>query len=139
MHFILFFEGAPDALGAGRDDLAKNVFVADDLEVVGHVGRRRNEGEKAGHRGSAADRLEQIPIAQDLGKSDQVDALPGIPQLHQDDVNGLVRGNVKVFLVNFFNAFRDDFPRRDQHGTKHALLGFNAMRQGPVNILRGRC
>ena len=64
---------------------------------------------------------------------------PGVPELDQDDVNRLVRRNVEIFLVNFLDAFRDDFARRDEHGTEHALLGLDAVRQGPVNILRGSC
>ena len=87
----------------------------------------------------AADRIEQVPVTQRLREGDQVDALAGIPELDQHGVDRLVRGNVEVFLVNFLDAFRDDFARRDEHGTEHALLGFDAMRQRPTNILWKRC
>ena len=129
MDLVLFLERSADALGARGDDLPQDVFVADDLEVVGHVRRRRHEGEKAGYRRGAADSFQQVSIAQNLGEGDQVDALSGIPQLDEDEVNRLVRGNVEVVLVNFLDAFRDDFARRDQHRTQDALLRLYAVRQ----------
>ena len=64
---------------------------------------------------------------------------PRIPKLDQHHVNGLVRRNVKIFLVNFLDAFRDDFARRNEHRTEHALLRFDAVRQRSVNILRRSC
>jgi hypothetical protein len=50
-----------------------------------------------------------------------------------------MRRNVKVFLFDFFDAFRDDVLRRDQHRAEHALLGFDAMRWRTVNILCRTC
>jgi hypothetical protein len=50
-----------------------------------------------------------------------------------------MRRDVEIFLINFLDAFRDDFARRDEHGTEHALLGFDAVGERSVNILRGRC
>ena len=55
VHFVLFFERAPDALGAGCDDLTKDVFVADDFEVVGDVRRRRDKREQTRHGRRPAD------------------------------------------------------------------------------------
>ena len=94
---------------------AQNVFVANDLEVVLHVGRRRNEREKARDKCRAADAVEQIPIAQHLRERDQVDALSGVPKIDQNVVDRLVRGDVEIFFVNFLDAFRDGFARRDEH------------------------
>ena len=54
---------------------AENVFLANDLEVVGDIRCRRDEGEKAGDKGGAADRVEDVSVAQNLRESDQVDAL----------------------------------------------------------------
>ena len=34
IHFVLLFVGAPHAFGRRRNDLAQNVFVANDLEIV---------------------------------------------------------------------------------------------------------
>jgi hypothetical protein len=50
-----------------------------------------------------------------------------------------VRGNVEVFLADLLDAFRDDLARRDEHGTEHALLGFDAVRERPTNILWKAC
>src|SRR6516162_4205042 len=50
-----------------------------------------------------------------------------------------MRGNVKIFLVNFLDTFRDRLTRRDKHRTENALLGFYAMRRRSVNILRRTC
>ena len=113
--FVLLFVRAADALGGGGNDLSQNVFVANDLEVVLHVRRGRNEREKARDECRAADAVEEIPIAQDLRERDQVDALSGIPKIDQNVVDGLVRGNVEIFFVNFLDAFRDGFTRRDEH------------------------
>ena len=66
-HFVLFLVGATHAFGAGDDDLAENIFVANDLEVVIDVRRGRDEGEKAGDERGAADCLEHILVAQTSG------------------------------------------------------------------------
>src|SRR5439155_9406861 len=50
-----------------------------------------------------------------------------------------VRGNVKIFLVNLFDAFRDGFARGDEHRPENALLRFYAMRRRAVKILRRTC
>ena len=139
VHLVLFFEGATHALRAGGDDLAQDEFVPDDLEVVGHVRGRRHEGEEIRDRRRAADRVERIPIAQDLRERDQVDALARVPEFHQRGIDDLVRRDVEILLVNFLHALRDDIARRDEHGTEHALLRLDAMRQRPPNILWGSC
>jgi len=48
-HFALFLVSAAHAFGASEDNLAENIFVADDLEVVVDIRRRRDKGEQAGH------------------------------------------------------------------------------------------
>ena len=45
VYFVLLLVGAPDTLGGGRNDLAQDVFVANDLQVVLKIRRRRNERE----------------------------------------------------------------------------------------------
>src|SRR5207237_7559836 len=72
-------------------------------------------------------------------KSNQIDGLSRATLFHQDLKDRLMRRNVKVFLFDFFDAFRDDVLRRDQHRAEHALLGFDAMRWGAVNILCRTC
>ena len=50
VHFVLFLVSATHAFGAGGDDLAQNIFVANNLEVVVKIRRRRDEGEQAGDK-----------------------------------------------------------------------------------------
>src|SRR5439155_22463307 len=45
-HLILLLVSPAHALCGGRDDLPKNVFIANDLEVVLHVRGRWNEREQ---------------------------------------------------------------------------------------------
>src|SRR4030095_2958500 len=59
--------------------------------------------------------------------------------VNQEDIDRMVRRDVKVFFVNFFDALRDGLARRDQHRAEHALLRFYTMRRGTVNILRRTC
>ena len=132
--FVLLLVGTARALGAGGDDLAQDVFVAHDVEIIPDVGRRRDKGEEAGHKRRAADGLEQVPVAQDLGECDQVDALIGVPKVDQRGVNRLVRRDIKIFFVNLLDGFADRFFGRDEHRTEHALLRFDAVREGAVNI-----
>ena len=113
--FALFFVGTPHALGAGHDDLAKDVFVANDFEVVINIRCRRHKREQARHKRCAADRFEDILITQCLGKGDEVDRLADAPLLHQNAKYRLVSGNVKILLFDFLDAFRDNLLRRDQH------------------------
>src|ERR1700730_15482329 len=70
VHFLLLLEGASHALRGSRDDLAKDVFVANDIEVIADVGRCWHESEKTRDEGCAADRVEQVPITQHLGERD---------------------------------------------------------------------
>ena len=51
-HVVLFFESAPHAFRGSGDDLAQNVFVADDLEVIPDICRGRHEREETGHEWS---------------------------------------------------------------------------------------
>ena len=60
---VLLFVGTTDTLGGGGNDLAQNVFVADDVQVVLHVGRGRNEREQIRDERRPADAVEQIPVA----------------------------------------------------------------------------
>ena len=69
-HFVLFLVGAAHALGGSGNDLAQNVFVADDLEVVADVRGSRHKGKQASDKRGAADTLEQISIAQHLRERD---------------------------------------------------------------------
>ncbi len=131
---VLVVVGTARALGAGADDLAQNVFVADDLEVVADVCGRRDESEKAGDERRAADQVEQVPITQDLREGDEVDALAGIPKIDEDGVDRLVGGDVEIVLVDLLDHFRDRVAGRDEHGAEHALLGFDAVGEGAVNI-----
>src|SRR6266403_438125 len=137
--FALFLVGAAHPFGAGDDDLAENIFVADDLEVVVDIRRRRDKGEQAGHERGATDCFQHILVAQRLSEGDEIDRLARAPLLHQNAKDRLMRRNVEVFLFDFFDAFRDDVLRRDQHRTEHALLGFHAMRRRAVNILCRTC
>ena len=75
VHLVLFLVGTPDAFRAGGDDLPQNKFLADDLEVVGHVRGRRHERVEIRDEGAAADRVEHVSITQRLRESNQVDAL----------------------------------------------------------------
>ena len=111
------------------------IFVPDDIEVVADVRRRRDESEKAGDERSAADSLEQVPVAQNLGESDQVDAVVGVPEIDQNGVNRLMRRDVEILLVDLFlDHGGDGIAGRDEHRAEHALLRLDAVRQGAVNI-----
>ena len=138
-YFALFLVSAAHPFGASEDDLAENIFVADDLEVVVDIRRRRDKGEQTGHERGAPDCFQHILVAQCLGEGDEIDRLARAPLLHQNAKDRLMRRNVKVFLFDLFNAFRDDVLRRDQHRTEHTLLGFDAMRWRTVNILCRTC
>jgi hypothetical protein len=106
---VLLFVGTPNALRAGGNDFAQDVFVAHDLEVILHVRRSWNEREKARDEGRAAYAIEKMPITQDLRERDQVDRLSSVPKIDKNVVNRPVRGNVKVFFINFLDAFCDRF------------------------------
>ena len=43
IYLVLLLVGAPDALGRSGNDLAQDVFIANDLQVVLKIRRRRNE------------------------------------------------------------------------------------------------
>src|SRR5207244_6821656 len=107
----------------------QNVLVANDLQVVLHVRRSWNESEKAGDERRAAYAVENVAITQDLRERDQIDCLPRVPKIDKNAINRPVRRNVKVFFVNFLDAFRDGFSRRDKHRPQHALLRINTMRR----------
>src|SRR6266545_3585798 len=62
IYFVLFLVGPSNALCGRRDDLAENMFVSDDVEVVLHVRCRRHEREEGSDKGGATDRIKQIPI-----------------------------------------------------------------------------
>ena len=112
---VLLFVRATHALGGGRNDLAQNVFVANDFEVVPDVRCRRNEREQLSYEHRAADAIEEVPIAEHLCERDQVNALSGVPKIDKNVVDGSVRRDIEIFLVNFLDAFRDCFTRRDEH------------------------
>src|SRR5262249_10881193 len=112
---VLLLVRASHTLSGGGNDLTQNVFVANELQVVLHVGRGRNEGEQIRDERRAADAVEQIPVAQHLCERDQVNRLPCVPKIDDDVVDGPVRGDVEVFLVNFLDTFRDGLARRNQH------------------------
>src|SRR5437773_2375751 len=139
IHLVLLFVGAPYALGRGGNDLAQDVLIANNLEVVPDIRSGRNEGEKAGDKCRAAYAVEKVPITQHLCECDQVDRLSRIPTIDKDVVNRPVRWDIKVFFINFLDAFRDRFTRRDEHRPENALLRFHAMRRCAVNILRRTC
>ena len=80
-----------------------------------HVRRSWNESEQAGDERRAAYVFQKMPITQHLGKRDQVDRLPRVPKIDKNVLDRPVRGNVKVFFVNFLDAFRYGFSRRDKH------------------------
>ena len=73
---------------------------------------------KTGDECGATDAFEQVPVAQDLRERDQVDRLAGIPKIDQDTVDRLMGRDVKIFLINFLDAFRDGFARRDAASTR---------------------
>jgi len=60
---VLLFVRAADTLGGGGNDLAENLLVAYDLQIVLHVGRGRNEREQIRDERRPADAVEQIPVA----------------------------------------------------------------------------
>src|SRR5438094_4677928 len=139
IHLVLLFVGAPYALGRGGNDLAQDILIANNLEVVPDIRSGRNEGEKAGDKCRAAYAVEKMPITQHLCECDQVDRLSRIPTIDKDVVNRPVRWDIKVFFINFLDAFRDRFTRTDEHRPENALLRFHAMRRCAVNILRRTC
>src|ERR1051326_7027872 len=139
VYLVLFLVSAADALGGGGNDLAENVLVANDFEIVADVRGSGNEGEQTRHKRRAAHGVKKMPITQDLSERHKGDRLRRVPEIDQDIVNRPVRGHVKVFLVNFLDAFRDRFSRRNQHRPEHPLLRVNAMRGCTVNILRRTC
>ena len=84
-----------------------------------------------------ADFVQQLTVAQDLCQDDDIRRVLGSPELHQDRVDRGVCGLVEILLVDPLDAFADHVGWRDQHGAEHALLGFQAVRQCPVNIRYG--
>src|SRR5215475_13942817 len=80
-----------------------------------------------------------MPIAEHLCECDQVDRLSRVPKLNKNVVDRPMRRDVEIFFVNFLDAFRDCFTRRDEHRTENALFRFYAMRRRSVNILRRTC
>src|SRR5205807_1123038 len=120
-------------------DFAQDVFVANDLEVVPDVCSGWNEGEKTGDERRAPYAVKQEAITQDLGERDQVDRLSCVPKIDENVINRPARGNVKLIFVNFLDAFCNSFSRRNKHRPQDALLRINAVRRGPVNILRRTC
>src|SRR5439155_5019146 len=139
VYLVLFLVSTAHALGGGRNDFPQDVLVANDVEVVADVRGGWNEGEQTRDERRAADTVKKMPITQYLRKRDQVDRLRRITKIDENVVNRTVRGNVKVFFVNLFDAFRDSFTRGDQHRPQNALLRVNALRRGAVNILRRTC
>src|SRR5205809_4390146 len=139
VYLVLFLVSAAHALGGGRNDFPQDVLVSNDVEVVADVSGSWNESEQTGDERRTADAVEKMPITQHLGKRDQVDCLRRIPKIDKNVVNCAVRWDVKVFFVNFFDAFCDGFSRGDEHRPEHALLRVNAVRRGAVNILRRSC
>src|SRR6266480_2266399 len=139
VHLVLFLISPAYALGGGGNDFAQNIFVANDVEIISNVCSGWNESEQAGDERRAAYVFQKMPITQHLGKRDQVDRLPRVPKIDKNVVDRPVCGNVKVFFVNFLDAFRDRFSRGDEHGPEYALLRVDTMRRGPVNILRRTC
>src|SRR6516164_463694 len=109
VYLVLFLISAANTLGGGGNDFAQDVFVANDVEVVADVRCSWNKSEETRDECGATDVFQKMPIAQHLSKRDQVDCLPRVPKIDEDVVDRPVRGNVKVFFVNFFDAFRDGF------------------------------
>src|SRR5205807_5242806 len=139
VYFVLFLVSAAHALGGGGNDFPQDVLVANDVEVVADVRGGWNEGEQTRDERRPTDTVKKMPITQYLCKRDQVDRLRCIPKIDENIIDRSVRGDVKVFFVNFLDAFCDSFTRRYQHRPEHALLCVNAMRWGAVNILRRTC
>src|SRR6266571_4879043 len=111
VYLVLFLVRAANTLGGGGNNLPKDVLVANNLEVVADVCGGGNESEKAGDKGCAADGVKKMPITQHLSEGDQVNRLRRVPKIDKNVVNRPVRGDVKVFFVNFLDAFRDRFTR----------------------------
>src|SRR6266436_9094807 len=80
-----------------------------------------------------------MPVTQHLGECDQVDRFSYVPKIDKNAVDRSMRRNVKVIFVNFLDAFGNGFSRRNKHRPQDALLRINAVRRGPVNILRRTC
>src|SRR6266498_3771168 len=84
VYLVLFLVSAAHALGGGGNILKKNVFVANDVEVVADVCGGWNEGEKAGDKCRAADAVKKMAITQHLGERDEVDRLRRVPKIDKN-------------------------------------------------------
>src|SRR4029077_14066442 len=104
--------------GGGGNDLSQNIIVANDLQIVSHVRRGRNEREQVRDESRTADAIEEVPIAEHLCERDQINALSRVPKIDKNVVDGSVRGDVEIFFVNFLDAFRDRLMRGDEHRTE---------------------
>ena len=89
----------PDHPRAGLDQLPQQILLADDIQVIGQVGR-------AGHRilqlaqiGDAAHLLQQLPVFQMLLDGDQVNRQALVEHLRQRLVNRLMPQIVKSRLA----------------------------------------
>src|SRR6266540_870873 len=111
VYLVLFLVSTAHALGGGRNDLPQNVFVANDVEVVPDICGSRDKGEQTCDERRAANAVEKMPITQYLCERNQVDRLPCVPKIDENIVNRPVRGDVKVFFVNFLDAFCDGLSR----------------------------
>ena len=111
VHFVLLFVCAPDTLGGSQNDLAQNVFIANDLQVVFNIRGSRDEREQAGDKCRTAHAFEEVSVAQDLRERNQVNCLSGIPKIDEDTIDRLVGRDVKILLINFLNTFANGLPR----------------------------
>ena len=75
---------------------AQGPFLLKNLDVIGRVRRRRDEGEELGDEGRAADLVELVAVPQHLRERDEIDRLRGVPKLEQHREDAGVRGDVKA-------------------------------------------
>lgn len=73
-----------------------------------------------------------MKIAQGLRERDQIDRLPRVPLFDEQPIDNLMRGNIKMVLVDLDDAVGDLFVRRDQHQAEYTLLRSRGHERGPV-------
>ena len=123
LDLVLIFVTARGVFRADADDFAEDEFFLNDLDVVGRVGRRRDEHEKPGDERRAAAVIEQVLIAQPLRERDDVDGNILIPHFHQLAVNRGVGRDVKVRGDDpFFRTQPADLARGQEDRCEDALL-----------------
>ncbi len=125
---VLLIVGAGGVLRAGGDDAAQRPFLLENLDVIGRVGRRGDEGEQLRDEGGAADLVEQVAVAEHLRERDEIDRLRGVPELEQHGEDTGVGGDVEALGGDAaLDAEAAYLARGEEEGTEDALLGVGAL------------